>query len=817
VTVIFFAGPRLDHGPVLGGRINFDFAPAATPPPIVVRGYGVTGYPVSLIRAGQRVDDAVEKTTEELASFGFDPASQRTYWVFPARDARGNVTSGFSQWIGTATDSGERLKPPFSFQPHAVIPMPNGWLFCTSAPLGGVQDLALGFGSVRYQYSGVFRQYYRVYRRNGDWVQDFPDLHGAPIQDAYWDGGGNCFVAGDEVGEERYSFRKYNSAYELQWSVSFSDYWPLSTEATRTTQTDFNNGRAQFDHRRASVKIEPAPDGSFFVLSEVSLTNGYMFGNFRYYTRAKAFFLIARVSASGETLWVRVAQRSEGIYADSGPPSGEPQRESFSCRALPTHQFVVFFVNRPPIRYSVGIVGGDYLWDRQYQVTAPNPEQVQDGLLDLINWQNGLVINGDGSWSGHLFPHQAKVLNDGSTLFPKTFTRCIMRYADERLTVWSRRIRWGGEFGDEHNVDPEYVRHVFYQDLTLLSAEEIPPFDHLEAVAVAEDRTVYRGARVAKVYENAYLPNTSQVRNVLVAMHFTAEDVAGDPVWDGITATARLGVTLAGRVWREIDANLQAAHDDFVVHTTAHGGSASGDLIRLTGGTDDLGQGRGDFWLPATAIAIAYDSPPPALALPVFLKRPNLLGPVNTLPPGLPLPFALGAPLIRREYVGALARQIYRLTLGDLEIPFSTLIARKTAFEVTVIAICPAASEPLVAAIVARDGDTLTVWRGVRFPDGSEQLEPMLRGALAGIRYDRGARSGSITLDVRQEPSASKARTRTLAAVSRRDRRSWSSPLPDIFLNPGDTVAVGALSFTAGAVEYLINPNEARMTVGEAE
>jgi hypothetical protein len=52
--------------------------------------------------------------------------------------------------------------------------------------------------------------------------------------------------------------------------------------------------------------------------------------------------------------------------------------------------------------------------------------------------------------------------------------------------------------------------------------------------------------------------------------------------------------------------------------------------------------------------------------------------------------------------------------------------------------------------------------------------------------------------------------------VSRRDARTWSSPLPDIFLNPGDTAVVGALSFTVGSVDYLISPTEARMTVGEA-
>jgi hypothetical protein len=832
VTVIFFAGPRLDHGDADQSSNNEadGIERRDARPPAVVRGYGITGHPVSVIRAGERIEDAVRATSADLAAYGFSPLSSQTFWTFPARDVRGNATTGVFRFQSQAAQIPPLGRPPpFSFRPHAALPMPNGWLFCLAAPLPDTWDLALGGQSAQFQFSGVFREYYRVYRRNGDWIQDFPDLHGAPIHDVHWDDAGNCFVAGDEVGEERYSFRKYNSAYELQWSVSFKDYWPLSTVAVRTTQTDFDRARAQFDQRRASVRIEPAGDGSFYVLSEIAVSNGYMYGSFRYYRRRKQFTQVSRVSAAGALLWTRVL---ETVISN-----GEPTKNRYNCKAL-GGQLLVFFHEGISIRYSVGEVGGDYSWDAIYQIYKPDKDRTYQELYDYyyedrIDPQNGLKIDADGNFVGYLFESLSILIGTSvnpqgvvieNRLYPNQFTNCVMRYADERMTVFSRRIRWLNA-NDVYNIDPEYVKQVFYKDLSLLSEAETPAFDHLEAVAITEDRSVYRGTRAAAGYGPALLG--SSMRTMLCANHFKAEDLSGDPLWAGITATARIGLNSHGKPWRDFgfsrtndpfssipsgstQAQFQAAHDDFVAQTTAHDGPASGDLLALSGF-----QFGADFWLPATDIAIAYDSPTPALALPVFLKRPTLIGPVDSRPPGLALPFALRAPFLRREYAGPLAAQIYRLTLGDLEIPFSTLSARKTAFEVTVSAVCPAASEPLVAAIIARDTDTLTIWRGVRFPDGTEQLEPLLSGALAGIRYDRGARSGSITLDLRQAPVATPARTRTLSALSRRDPRSWSSPLPDTFINPGDIAVVGALSFTVGSVDYLINPNEARMTVGE--
>lgn len=55
------------------------------------------------------------------------------------------------------------------------------------------------------------------------------------------------------------------------------------------------------------------------------------------------------------------------------------------------------------------------------------------------------------------------------------------------------------------------------------------------------------------------------------------------------------------------------------------------------------------------------------------------------------------------------------------------------------------------------------------------------------------------------------------SSISRRERKSWISPLPDIFLNPGDTVTCGDKSFIVLSVEYQISPIEARMIIKEPE
>jgi hypothetical protein len=60
--IIYFAGSRLDHGDAdQTSTTEADaLARRTASPPVVVRGYDSAGNPIARIRAGTRIDDAVE-------------------------------------------------------------------------------------------------------------------------------------------------------------------------------------------------------------------------------------------------------------------------------------------------------------------------------------------------------------------------------------------------------------------------------------------------------------------------------------------------------------------------------------------------------------------------------------------------------------------------------------------------------------------------------------------------------------------------------------------------------------------------------------
>lgn len=834
--IIYFCGPCLDSDDADAVSSNeTDYLDRhAAPPPVVIRGFDRSGNPLSIIRAGARIDDAVETAASALTAYGFDPASVSAYWVFPAFDVYGNAITAYARFYFTPTS--QILPPPFSFRPNAVIPMPNGHLFCLAAPLDRTYNLALGT-ITSYQYAGYFREYFRVYRRNGDQVQDFPDLHGGPIHDAYWDGSGNCYIAGDEVGAEKYSFRKYDSAYSLQWSLSFNAYWPISTVAVRTSNTHYTTGRAQFDQRRAAVKIEPAPDGALYVISEIAVTHGYVSGSFTYHSRRKAFFMIAKVSTAGALTWIRVLECPSTV-------TGEPDRRRFSCKAV-NDKVVVCLRDGLPFRYSVGESGGDYSWNEYLEVYKTDAQWTYQELYDYfyedrIDELNGLVLDDDGDFIDHLFPSssvvvQSVMLSQGvlveTKIYPESFGNCLLHYIDAHLRVLSKRNRWSGTY-EEYNVDPQYVRHVFDADLTPVSDDEIDAFTPTDAIAVDESNAVYYGRRVT--VEHGPVTLASIGRTIYCANHFQAFNAAGSAIWSGLAASATLGFNSYGKTWRDYglsrtntpfnstpagstQAEWQAAHDGTAAYTTAHGATASGDLVSikaLSGSTVVA-----DFWRAATDIAIVYNSLTPSLDLPVFLKTPSFAGEAITFPPGLALAFAPRAPFFRQEYVGIPLPSIYRLTVGGALWPFSWLRVRKTILEITVSVVCPAVSEPMIQAMASLTNATFTVSSGVRFMDGTEQLAVLLTAPISTARYDRGGGSWSITLKSRYAPPIAPVRPRAIVKVSRSQTRTgmriWTGAL-DLFLNPGDTLHWGEDSLVAGIVEYRVKPSDAQMIVTEA-
>jgi hypothetical protein len=822
--IIYFSGSRLDHGDAdQTSTTEADaLARRTASPPVVVRGYDSAGNPIARIRAGNRIDDAVEIAASDVTALA--SWTGRIVWQYPVYDVYGAAKTGveFSRWSdGTGPD---RRWPAFDFRPSAMIPMPDGHLFCPASPLPDVRTVE-DF-SVQ-TFSGYYRDYARVYRRAGDQVQGFPALHGGPIHDAAWDSAGNCFIAGDEVGENHYSFRKYNASYALQWSVSFRDYWPLSTVAVRNSSTNWTDNFAQIDQRRASVKIEIAPDGSLYVISEIAWTHGTTSGGTRLYQRKKWFAQISRVSSAGAILWSRVVQMLDNV---------EPSRRRYTCKALGT-ALIVFFRSSVPDRYSEAVSGGDYAWDAVYQsihTTAWTYQQLYDHFfVDKIDPLNGWIISEDGDLTDVLLPSSRVVLGSigyahgitvDDAIYPESFQKCIMSFANDRMTVLSQRYRWTGDLA-AYNVDPQYVKHVFYHDLTTISAEETAVFDATDSIAADEEGNIYQGKRVIKEYLNAF-DTGSYTISVYAANHFSAMDDAGDPIWAGITATAAKGVNQYGVPWREYgrwrtlaetagqDMDAWAdAHDDFVQHTTAHGALASGDFIQLT----DYIYSYADFWLPASDLVIDTAVRMPSLPLPVFLRSPAIAGETITHPPALAVPLALRLPTLQREYVGAPVPLIFRVQVGSLEIPFSSIFAHRSPYVLTLSIVCPALPDATVATILDED-DPLSLYFGVQLPSGA-QLEPWLSVPLTGITHDQGGRSGAVTLKALAIPDAHAGRIRSMprryTTQTRDDLRTWVGPL-DLFLRPGDTVTQGAESWIVGQIDVLINPMDATMTVREA-
>jgi hypothetical protein len=151
-----------------------------------------------------------------------------------------------------------------------------------------------------------------------------------------------------------------------------------------------------------------------------------------------------------------------------------------------------------------------------------------------------------------------------------------------------------------------------------------------------------------------------------------------------------------------------------------------------------------------------------------------------------------------------------------LTIPFSSLSIIKTAFEITASVVCPAVSEPVMAEIIASESLSVKIWQGVQLRNGQVQLELMLSGPLSTIRYDRGGGSASLTLEMRYPPPIAKVQTRSLRFATQQKKKAWQAAMIDSFLNPGDTVTIGASSFIAGKVTYLISADREIMTVESA-
>ena len=193
--------------------------------------------------------------------------------------------------------------------------------------------------------------------------------------------------------------------------------------------------------------------------------------------------------------------------------------------------------------------------------------------------------------------------------------------------------------------------------------------------------------------------------------------------------------------------------------------------------------------------------------------------------PAIALPLGLALPGTRREYVGALRLpDIYRCTLSgepDIELPLSSFTIRRDTSGVSLSVVVPASSAALVAAAVARSDGILTLRRGVRFQNGTEQSEPMLVVPLdGGVRYDIGTQSASLTLSGKTVEIADREpETRVLKGISYRSESGGARRVRcaiDTYLRPGDTAALGGgETLTVAELTYSVDARQGTLEVAE--
>lgn len=304
------------------------------------------------------------------------------------------------------------------------------------------------------------------------------------------------------------------------------------------------------------------------------------------------------------------------------------------------------------------------------------------------------------------------------------------------------------------------------------------------------------------------------------AYHFTAIDVDGLPLWQGLNARGTPGFWWDGGPWP----------DTGYVGWTLGGVTYSGTYLDMHNAYDNIPElGAFSFTIPIPQtiydVCVVENTETPALAFPISLGAFTWEGDRYALAQALPFPISLGAFTWLRDYVGARGvPTIYRAVLTgapDLDLPLKSFQCRRTAEGQTLITlIVPSASLALLEAITARSSGDLIIRKGVRFSAQSEQIDELLRVALTDVRFDAGATSASVSLSGSDATETPRLITRALRGISYRNtdgdgvRRVRCEM--DTWLRPGDTADLGnGETFVVSDLVYSVSPTSAVMEVVE--
>lgn len=306
-----------------------------------------------------------------------------------------------------------------------------------------------------------------------------------------------------------------------------------------------------------------------------------------------------------------------------------------------------------------------------------------------------------------------------------------------------------------------------------------------------------------------------------LAWHFQGRDASHAEIWTGLTATQAEGVHVSinseGLNWGTFDYGNPTTNSQYaalyatVEYTTAYGGLSAPDMLYYDTPNYDWAISHG-------CVAL---SPSPALPVFLRLKSPGWDGDKAVHPDGILITVSLVPPLWTRDYVGQPAISVYRLFLtggsGPIELPIKSINCRKRVGAIDFSIVSPNLSSDQMSAINDRLAGDLVVYRGVRLPDQSEQMDIMLQAPLATVRHDIGTESSSTTLSGQSLAENTPGRSRTLRGISYRNSTNGTVRVRcavDTYLSPGDTAVLPVdESWTVAEITYFINSISAFMEV----
>lgn len=227
--------------------------------------------------------------------------------------------------------------------------------------------------------------------------------------------------------------------------------------------------------------------------------------------------------------------------------------------------------------------------------------------------------------------------------------------------------------------------------------------------------------------------------------------------------------------------------------------------------------------IDAYSIAVK-ETQTPALRIPLSIAASTYSGDRSAAAPAIPVGLAIGQVRIIRDYVGPPLPAVYKLELTgtpNLELPLKSFSCRRNQSGIFISAVSALPSIDTIDMIESRlDGD-IVIYRGVKFRDGTTQIDEMVRAPLSTMRYDMGTENASVSFEASTEISDSGGSTRTINGISYRNEQSGLRRVRceiDTFLRVGDTADLGAgETMIVDSITYTVSPSQGFMEISENE